>query len=154
MKILKDTWRFFLLALFFIALYICLFFLGPAKGAEAADVTLKWDANTEPDLAGYKIYYDADSGAPYTGTGSAQGPSPILVPLGSLTNTAMPEYRVNGLPNTNIYFVVTAYDTEALESDYSNEKSSFDAFVGKPPATQDSLEVTNITNYGTVIINQ
>ena len=38
----------------------------------AMDVTLQWDANTEPDLAGYKIYYDTDSGHPYEGTQSAK----------------------------------------------------------------------------------
>lgn len=125
-----------------------------AMGADAADVTIKWDANTEPDMAGYKIYYDTDSGAPYTGTEATQGPSPIVVPLGSFVNCAAPEYTVSGLPNTNIYFVVTAYDTEALESDYSNEVSSYDAFIGQPPLPPGTLKVTNITNYGTVIINQ
>jgi hypothetical protein len=145
--------KLFMFMLFCIGLCIVLYFTG-ANSAHAADITLQWDANTEPDLSGYKIYYDADSGVPYTGAGSAQGPSPITVPITALANPAAPEYTVTGLPSTNVYFVVTAYDTEKLESDYSNEVSSFDAFVGKPPEAPGALKVTNITNYGTVIINQ
>ena len=43
----------------------------------ALDVTLARDANTEPDLAGYGIYYDTDSGDPYYGTGASDGDSPV-----------------------------------------------------------------------------
>jgi len=34
--------------------------------SQALDVTLKWDPNTEENLAGYIVYYDTDSGAPYS----------------------------------------------------------------------------------------
>ncbi len=57
----------------------------------AADVTLAWSANTEPDLDGYYIYYKTgSSGAPYNGTGAAEGNSPIQVPLANLTDPANP----------------------------------------------------------------
>lgn len=101
--------------------------------AYCAEVTLMWDANTEPDLAGYKVYYDEDSGVPYSGSGS-----PIRVWLNGhkpsdpeyaddleLDDNANPEFTVTGLDGTkDQYFAVTAYDNElptALESDYSNE---------------------------------
>ena len=58
----------------------------------AAQVTLAWDANTESDLAGYKIYYKTGSpGEPYNGTGADQGPAPIIVPLDELNDPDSPE---------------------------------------------------------------
>ena len=43
-----------------ILLFIILSMLVPA--AHAADVTVAWDPNPEPDVAGYKIYYGNQSG--------------------------------------------------------------------------------------------
>ena len=91
----------------------------------AADVTLAWSANTEPDLDGYYIYYKTgSSGAPYNGTGAAEGNSPIQVPLANLIDPANPEYTIHDLSDTETtYLVLTAYDTESNESGYSNEVS-------------------------------
>ncbi len=84
--------------------------------AHSADVTLAWDPNSEPDFAGYKVYYKTvSSGPPYSGTGATEGDSPIDV--GNVT-----EFTVHDLTDgVTYFFVVTAYDTEALESGYSNE---------------------------------
>jgi len=103
---------------FAIALPLCFVTQGYAK-----DVTLGWDANTEPDLAGYKVYYKTgSSGEPYNGTGADQGPSPRTLPVGSLGDPNNPAYTLTGLDdNESYYFVVTAYDDEGFESDYSNE---------------------------------
>lgn len=92
--------------------------------AFAMDVTLQWDANTEPDLAGYKIYYDTDSGHPYEGTGATEGNSPVTMTLSQDENsdTNLVEFTVHGLPDAGTkYFAVTAYDDQGLESGYSNE---------------------------------
>lgn len=75
--------------------------------AWGADVTLQWEENTEPDLVGYKIYNGTESGV-YN--------EPITVGL-------VTEYTATYLDNVMHYFVVTAFDTEGLESDYSNEVS-------------------------------
>jgi hypothetical protein len=92
--------------------------------------TLNWNANPEADIAGYRVYYDVDSGYPYEGTGATEGASGIDV--GNVTT-----YSLTGLPaNKNLYFTVLAYDGSndewAGESWYAREviKSS-----GSVPAT-------------------
>ena len=92
--------------------------------AVSAEYTLQWDANTEENLAGYRIYYRDDPDAEYT-------------PLAELTTTdsasadhidpaaAFPEYRVSGLSDGVVYyFVITAFDSDGFESGYSNEVHS------------------------------
>jgi hypothetical protein len=77
-------------------------------GAQLRSVSLAWDPNSEPDLAGYKLYYGTASGV-YTHTNV----------LGLVTNTA-----VSGLSEgVTYYFAVTAFNTSGLESDFSNEVS-------------------------------
>ncbi|MDR4497252.1 MAG: fibronectin type III domain-containing protein, partial [Candidatus Scalindua sp.] len=69
-------------------------------------VTLKWDPNTEEDLAGYKIYYSNSAGI-YDSS----------VDVGNQTS-----YTVSGLvSNKTYYFAATAYDSSGNESDYSDE---------------------------------
>jgi len=70
------------------------------------DVTLAWDANTEPDLAGYKIYY-----------GVQTRDYPVSIDVGNVT-----EYTIQGQDvYTVYYYAATAYDTDGNESDFSNE---------------------------------
>ena len=102
-----------------------------AVPAFAGDVTLMWDANTETDLAGYKIYYKIDQGGePYDGTGITEGASPIDV--GNVT-----EFNLTGLDlkNNNYYFVATAYNEAGFESDYSNEVNTV------PPGIPQGIKV-------------
>jgi hypothetical protein len=73
----------------------------------AQTVSLQWDANTETDLAGYKVYQ---------GTASRNYGTPTV--LGLVTTYAIPTLQ----PGT-YYFAVTAYNTSQLESGYSNEVS-------------------------------
>ncbi len=72
---------------------------------------LTWNANTESDLAGYKVYRRATS----TGTYGA----PIAtIPAGTVT------YQALGLTvGTTYWFTVTAYDAAGNESSFSNEVS-------------------------------
>ena len=91
----------------------------------AADITLAWMGNSEPNLAGYYIYYkNGTSGAPYNGTSVDEGNSPIKIPLGDFADPANPEFTLHGLSDTETsYLVLTAYDTEDNESGFSNEVS-------------------------------
>jgi len=94
--------------LFPLILLIVSFTLISHHSAYCADVTLAWDANSEADLAGYKLHYGIASGV-YNQT----------VVVGNVT-----EHTVTGLnENTVYYFAATAYDMDDNESDYSNEVS-------------------------------
>ena len=93
--------------------------------SSAAEVTLAWDANTETDLMGYKIYYDTSPGDPYYGTGADQGISPITVLCADLNDKFNPRFTLTGLSdNEYYYFALTAFDNENLESGFSNEAST------------------------------
>ena len=73
----------------------------------AAQIRITWDPNTEPDLAGYKVYYGISSGI-----------YEIPFYVGNVTT-----YTLTGLASGQTYFIaVTAYDA-TNESDYSNEIS-------------------------------
>lgn len=92
-------------------LFIILAILAIAGIAQAATVQVTWNANTEPDLAGYRLY---------VGEVSGQYSEPIDV--GNVTGHVMeitPEY------GATYYFALTAYDTSGNESGYSDEASCF-----------------------------
>ena len=84
--------------------------------ALALDITLQWNANTETDLDGYKVYYKTETSGPtYNGTGAVEGNSPIDV--GNVT-----QITLHGLDeDVTYFFAVTAYNTAQLESGFSNE---------------------------------
>jgi hypothetical protein len=100
-----------------------IFFLASTSLSYSAEVTLAWDANTESDLAGYKVYYKTgSSGEPYDGTGIDQGGSGINILLDSLATPGTPSFSLTGLQeNEFYYFVVTAVNSSGLESGYSTE---------------------------------
>jgi len=89
-----------------IATALLLLFFAPA---DAAHLDLAWDANTEPDLAGYRVYY---------GTASRE-----YVDSADVGNTTT--YLLDGLlEGVTYYIAVTAYVVYGNESDFSNEVSS------------------------------
>jgi hypothetical protein len=81
--------------------------------AYAYDVTLAWDPNDEPDLAGYGVYVNEDA------WGS------LFYPLETVSlddvEPGNPRYTVTELRNDVDYcFVVSAYTADGSESTYSN----------------------------------
>jgi hypothetical protein len=67
-------------------------------------LTLVWDRNPEPDIAGYKVYYGRVSG--------------VYTQLVTVTNPTA-RIGVRGIRTT--YFAVTAYNTAGVESELSEE---------------------------------
>ena len=83
----------------------------PTASPSTASVTLEWNANTEPDLAGYKVYRATSPG----GYGAAIATVPA--------NTT--SYVVSGLQTgVTYFFVISAYDTAGNESIRSAEVSA------------------------------
>ncbi len=76
--------------------------------ASAAQLKLLWNANTEPDLSGYKVYY-----------GTASKVYGIPIDIGKVTNCVL----TNLLPGRTYFIAVTAYDAFYNESAYSGEVS-------------------------------
>ena len=91
---------------FFLLFYFGLVW-GTACGQEGS-LTVKWDPNTESDLAGYRIYY-----------GEASGSYSRQIDVGNVT-----EYRITHLIEGKTYYIaLTAYDYWNNESDFSKEVS-------------------------------
>ncbi len=77
--------------------------LGPG---DSAMVTVGWDANTEPNLAGYKVHWGAASRSYSTNAFVA---APVT------------QLAISNLTGGTYYFAVTALNTAGLESAYSDE---------------------------------
>ncbi len=91
---------------FLLAILSLLPFLIPA--AQAAQVTLAWDRNSEPDISGYIVYYGYRSRYYTESINVGNWPSATISSL------------ING---QTYYFSVTAYDAQGIESDFSGEIS-------------------------------
>lgn len=88
--------------------FISLFILLLTNICLADSAVLSWDANSESDIAGYKIYY-----------GTSFGVYPHIVDVGNNTT-----YVVDNLiQDKKYFFVVTAYDFAGNESGFSKEVS-------------------------------
>ncbi len=106
-KVFRRTISFWLLIAGLILVAGCTLDVNPDPIAGGnASVTLNWDANTEPDVKGYKLYFGLESGN-YVES----------IDVGAAT-----KYTVSGLqPGQTYYFALTAYNANGLESDFSAE---------------------------------
>jgi len=66
--------------------------------ASTGQIRLNWSANTEPDIAGYKVYWGTTNDYPYTNS----------VDVGNVTS-----YSITGLPAGTCFANITAYDISA-----------------------------------------
>lgn len=92
--------------------------------------TLLWNANSEPDLAGYKVYRSTVSqtyGAP-------------VATLGKVTS-----YDTGTLPVGQTFFALTAYDSAGNESAKSAEVSKIVLPTPQPPTVEDRLSKIEAT---------
>src|SRR5258708_21307761 len=68
---------------------------------------LAWFANSEPDIAGYRLYFGTTSGT-----------------YNEVRDVQTPYLAITGLTDGVVYyFAVTAYNLAGAESDFSNEVS-------------------------------
>jgi chitinase len=74
--------------------------------ARAEQATLAWNANTEPDLAGYRLHY-----------GTASNNYSVHIDVHNVTTYTVTELTAG----QTYYFAATAYDTSGNESGYSNQ---------------------------------
>ena len=82
----------------------------PAPAPRTANATVSWNANTESDLAGYRVYVGTASGS-YSFAGPFE--------VGSGTSFTVPNLPVG----TTYFFAVTAFDKAGNESTKSAEVS-------------------------------
>ena len=120
----------------------CIIALLVSANCFASTIALQWDAET--GVAGYKVYYNADSAVtPFNGTGATQGASPVNV--ANLTSAT-----ISGLdPLHAYYFAVTAYNSAGVESPYSTLVSVPEM---TPPTTSITYPNNNATVSGTVSV--
>lgn len=108
--------------------FMLLFMFASSALAAGGEAVLGWDANTEPDLAGYKVYF---------GTVSKEyGPG---IDVGLTATPATPSHVIT-FPNDGMYFfAVSAYDQSGNESLLSDEVSKI--IDSTPPARPNRLQV-------------
>jgi fibronectin type 3 domain-containing protein/predicted SAM-dependent methyltransferase/subtilisin-like proprotein convertase family protein len=106
--------------------------LTATPGPSSQQITLRWNANNESDLDYYRIFIGTSSGS--------YGNSFDKVPKGWYTGTTISDLS-NG---TRYYFAVTAVNTSAQESGYSNEASAIPEDMGEdtePPTAPTNLSI-------------
>ena len=86
----------------------CVLFLLLISTAHCADVSLSWNANSESDLAGYRLHWGITSGSPTQ-----------HIDVGNVTTGTITELETG----VRYFVTVTAYNTSRLESGPSNEIS-------------------------------
>lgn len=111
--------------------------LGITSNSQAGQATLTWDANTEADLAGYKVYY-----------GTSPSNYNTSVNVGNVTT-----YSQTLNDGATYYFAVSAYDTSNNESGYSNEVSKSFGVTNQPPVTTISSPSEGAVFYAGAVLN-
>jgi len=109
----------------------------------AASVTFRWDANTEPDLAKYKLYQAETAGGPYTKAQVVGEGNLVAIVMVDLPNNIHPtEYTLEDVADGRHYWVLTAADLSNNESDFSNEVTTI--IDSTPPAPPSGLSIWEI----------
>jgi hypothetical protein len=78
--------------------------------AVTGSLTFEWDASSDTDLAGYRVYRSTTAGI-------------YGAPVATLSASATRYQAINLQKGVTYYFVVSAYDSNGNESPFSNEVS-------------------------------
>lgn len=107
-------------------IFVMLFCLIPMS-LTATSLQVSWNANTESDLSGYRVY-----------VGNATGNYTSCVDVGKATS-----YRIYNVTQGKTYYIaLTAYDTSGNESGYSQEvRASIPASTTSGSSTSPSLRI-------------
>jgi fibronectin type 3 domain-containing protein len=107
-----------------IIVLIAMFLMVPCVVHADTSVTLEWSANSEPDLAGYRVYEDSIKVADVPCMGN---------------DKACCTWTSGNLADPHEYYV-TAYDNDGFESDPSNTVDTY------PPNMPQNLNISiNVT---------
>jgi chitinase len=123
----------------FLASILTVFFILSADAfCYASSLSLQWDAESDPSVTGYKVYYQEDSSSqPFQG----------LAPIDVNNQTTA---TISGLdPAHAYYFAVTAYNASGVESSYSNIANIPEM---TPPTVSLGSPASNTTVSGTVSV--
>lgn len=113
-----------------ILLIVFLFIAVPAFAA--TNVSIRWNANTESDMAGYRIYRSAVSGSYDTSNLT-----------GDITHPTV-EFTENGVPDGTWFWVITAYDLAGNESVYSEETTRRIDLVAPAASGMVTVEIVTV----------
>lgn len=122
-----------------LAVSILFFVMMLTAPAQAREVTLTWEPNSEPDLSHYVVYRGTESGVYAENSGN----------IGLVTT-----YTCTIPDDGNVYFfAVTAVDKAGLESDFSNEVNTekSDSLIDSatnPPADPTGNKLVNLKYTG------
>ena len=127
----------------FILVLIAVFLM--TSVAYGANVTFRWSANTEADLAKYKLYQAETAGGPYTKAqvvGEGNLVAIITVDLAAAPQVHPTEYTLAGVADGQHYWVLSAADLSNNESNFSNEVTTI--IDSTPPAPPGGLSIWEI----------
>lgn len=114
----------------FIQVFSILFIVFFVTSAAAREVTLTWEANSEPDLSHYIVYWGNSSGNYTKNSGN--------IGLANEYTTDIPD------DGRKYYFAVTAVDEAGLESDFSNEVSSVPGMFISTKSNWNLISIPNV----------
>jgi hypothetical protein len=120
-KALFSSFSSFKVLLLFVMLAMLFF---PVNIAHCFELSFAWDANTEPDLAGYRVFYRQE-GQNYDYNNPAWKGTETTCTINGLDN------------NTTYYFVSRAYDTNGNASENSVELC-YEPEISNPAVTTSS----------------
>ena len=116
----------------------CGFLAFPSSSLAVGNITLAWDASSDPSVVSYRVHYGVASGV-YTNAVSAGGATIVTVS--------------NLLEGVTFYFAATAVDTNGLESDFSNEVSGSVRLPNRPPTLNALNPLTIREDAGLQVVN-